>query len=135
MVAVILYAGNLESALAAQGEPVREHDYESMEDALRALVRVGVADTAYAEHIEAGAWLVYDTEEQARADDGRRARGRIEMRLVSRAAMRTLRAKAKDDGDAPRVELCDDALQGDFNAIQRCASLITTATPTDDLSR
>jgi hypothetical protein len=128
MVAVILYAGSLESALAAQGEPTREHDYESVQDAVRALVRAGMADTAYAEPIEAGAWLVYDTEEQARADDGQRARGRIEERPISRAQIRALRDEAEQAGDAPQVELCDDAMQGDFSATHRCVSLIANAT-------
>jgi hypothetical protein len=88
------------------------------------MVRAGVADTAYAESIEAGAWLVYDTEAQARADDGSRARGRIEERLVSRAQIRALRDKAEEAGDASQVDLCNDALQGDVSATQRCVTLI-----------
>ena len=124
MAAVIMYDGSLESKLAAQGEPAREHDYDSMEAAVRAMVRAGVAATAYAESIEAGAWLVYDTEAQARADDGSRARGRIEERLVSRAQIRALRDKAEEAGDASQVDLCNDALQGDVSATQRCVTLI-----------
>jgi hypothetical protein len=123
-----MYAGSLEPKLVAQGEPAREHDYDSMEAAVRAMVRVGVADTAYAEPIEAGAWLVYDTEEQARADNGSRARGRIEERLVSRAQIRALRGKAEEAGDSSQVDLCDDALHGDVSATQRCVSLIGNTT-------
>jgi hypothetical protein len=128
MTAGIVYARSLESTLAAQGEPARQHDYASMEEAVQALVRVGVPDTAYAEAIEAGAWLVYHTKEQAHADDGQRVRARIEQRLLSRLQIQALRRKAEEAGDAPQVELCDDALQGDFTAMRRCTNLIANAT-------
>lgn len=124
MAYVIGYAGSLESALSACGEPCGRYEYETVEAALATLGQMSRSlERAVTVPVDGdGECLVYASQEEADEDsDGSRAWARIDYRPISAQRIDEIRAQAVRDDDGRTIDLCDDALRGDSSALGQLA--------------